>query len=718
METIQINLSTTEKQYTLNTTLVPMIAYILPYLESNPQIALQIIQYSKAIGLSGGQSACGPLLKIALSIFFVWIIVFILLTVAKAVFAIGFQIINGVILTEAIVIGDVQVKTTTGTSLITVLANLLQPLYSAIYPETLRNWSSLTMESAGILYAYMNKAIADFVGIPISPIDVNFFQNVNTSELKTVHERLFLPFTQKFTNSIVPAQVNEQSSLSLLLDKTVTTIGGAVGGGTRETFQYIFDYWNLFSQKPTGPQYETPNVPWTECANPISALLFGKNFCGDYSKNLVPIPEVVQDPIIIQDVTEDVSIIGSFVALLKDSKPMQVVDKYWTSIATNMETLRQKQQAIDREYAIYENLPEVAKANLEEDSRAKLAWHYFLKGLEYFQGSRRTEVLAGGDILDIVRQKLYKYVPYLAPVAIPFMISNLLESQTLFSFFSLGFVLTYSIYDLGRKLFFGKRYSFLRTLFLPPFKVFYMIIKKVYYSLIPLFVSGGYKLFNLFDSIAEMMCIFIGKGFSIDTTNSQDVPKERKPEKLVQAALGKKVTIGNTKKQFKRNIQENKPLSARENINEAVNDIITQLSGTKVDYEDEKNKEKIVGHLSKQKSPIVKETVSNIVTDNIKQIINQAVISEEKPVINEQEAEKIIASNVLNTMPIKVRRRSPKKRSRGSSKKTSKKKSSKKSSKKRTSKKTSQKASKKRSVRSVRIKKLSKKRNSKNRFSK
>jgi hypothetical protein len=50
----QINLSDEEKRYTVNSTLVPMVAYFLPYLEANPDIAKQIIDYAKPT-VSGGQ---------------------------------------------------------------------------------------------------------------------------------------------------------------------------------------------------------------------------------------------------------------------------------------------------------------------------------------------------------------------------------------------------------------------------------------------------------------------------------------------------------------------------------------------------------------------------------------------------------------------------------------------------------------------------------------
>jgi hypothetical protein len=139
--------------------------------------------------------------KIALSIFFVWIIVFIMLTVAKAIFAVGFQIVNGVILRDTIIFGNTQVKTATGTTLISYLANLLEPLYAFIYPETMRQWSTWTYESAGILYAHLNKAIADFIRVPVSPLDPNYFTQLNATEYQTVGT-LFEPFFKNFNNTI------------------------------------------------------------------------------------------------------------------------------------------------------------------------------------------------------------------------------------------------------------------------------------------------------------------------------------------------------------------------------------------------------------------------------------------------------------------------------------------------------------------------------------
>lgn len=171
------------------------------------------------------------------------------------------------------------------------------------------------------------------------------------------------------------------------------------------------------------------------------------------------------------------------------------------------------------------------------------------------------------------------------------------------------------------------------------------------------------------------------------------------------------------------NVQEEKPLSARENIHEAVNNVIAQLAQTDIQYQNENVKEIIVSKVGQQKNKDVNNVLKDIVVDNVKQLANQVqlqnIINEDPVPLNENNVQQIIESNIPKAVPMTIvlPRKSPKKKrasKKKSSKRTSKKKSSKKSSKKKSSKKKSSKRiSKKKSVKRTPRKKQSKKKSRK-----
>jgi hypothetical protein len=454
--------------------------------------------------------------------------------------------------------------------------------------------------------------------------------------------------------------------------------------------------------------------------------IFPWNFFGNGNPNpKVNINNIDNELQVANDVGQEITYFGNFLTSLKSAgNPVLNVYNYiYNDFAGFYRKISERKEQFEGQEQLRNLIPEAAQEFINEDPKAK---SLFVAIAEYFFMPRNREALAGGELVggnirQFVAKYAFKYFPRFAPVAIPIMAMNMLESQTLLSFFSLGFVVVISSYDFLKKLFLGERYGALRSLFLTPYKVFFSILKKVFLGVLGLLKSGSVALFNMFHSIAEMLCVFISKKYGVDTSNPKDNPDERKPEKMIQAALGKNVNVDNkkVKKKFMENVQEEKPLSARENIHEAVNNVIAQLAQTDIQYQNENVKEIIVSKVGQQKNKDVNNVLKDIVVDNVKQLANQVqlqnIINEDPVPLNENNVQQIIESNIPKAVPMTIvlPRKSPKKKrasKKKSSKRTSKKKSSKKSSKKKSSKKKSSKRiSKKKSVKRTPRKKQSKK---------
>jgi hypothetical protein len=125
------------------------------------------------------------------------------------------------------------------------------------------------------------------------------------------------------------------------------------------------------------------------------------------------------------------------------------------------------------------------------------------------------------------------------------------------------------------------------------------------------------------------------------------------------ACYKKKNPIYIIKKKFKENIDKERPLSARENIHEAVNNMMSELAKTEVDYQNEANKENIISKITKDKNKTINKIVTTAVAENINQLTNQAKLDqalEEKPVaLTKKAVNEIVQSNVQTLTPVKIK---------------------------------------------------------------